>query len=427
MAGKVNIGKAHVQLTADAGDLNKVVTNAEGRVKGLAKTATEASRSGMSLSGFGKGLLGIGAVASASVLAGLGTLVNQIVKIGNEADNVADTADVLGLTADQLAAFRLRAGGADAFDKSFERFMRSISDAKSGSKEAVQAFKSLGLSAEALDMMTPAQAWLAFIGAMERMPNTADKVDARMTLLGKGSAVLADKIAKGSEAWLRDVDRMAGTQGPLRGLADAVDEAEHSVDTFKATLGPGLAGSTFATMHLIERFIGDFQRLRSAVDDLNPFGGTAAGAPERIDRQQRNNVESLRRAEAEAHRRSKQREQEKKLADQAAEQTKRIADERARMTDRVMARLEQGRESMARDIAAPGGFERGSAQARSVQVQMEREAQMAQARREPTFGEEEIAKAIRDEITATNRATAAIAAVERAVGKINLPMPARIP
>lgn len=143
----------------------------------MARARKENRRTGDS---FGK-LAKRGAVAFAAVAAaaatGIGAIVAHSLRVN---DQLAKTADKLGLTTEALAGMRhaadLTGVSQRKLDLGLQRMTRRVSEAAQGTGEAQDAIRELGLDARALAKLSPDQQFSRVAAAMEQVGNQSDRV-----------------------------------------------------------------------------------------------------------------------------------------------------------------------------------------------------------------------------------------------------------
>lgn len=228
-----SIGKLNVQLTATSDDLNRTIDQATAKVTSFGKTVETAGAAGPGGGGLTARLGALKAflpaVTGAAVIGGVGALAKSIKDAADQADSLADAADSIGVTTEALLGLRLGAGAAaDQFDAAFVKFQRAISEAAAGDKTMSAAFQRLNLNAQQLQAMRPELAWLEFVAALEKVPSVSDRISARMEILGRGSAAIGDRLAKGAEFWAEQLQSVSGQTTALQKAADAADALEQS-------------------------------------------------------------------------------------------------------------------------------------------------------------------------------------------------------
>ncbi|MDT8428486.1 MAG: hypothetical protein RQ757_06940 [Pseudomonadales bacterium] len=159
---------------------------------------------------------------------GVGAVVAMTTSFAASADQIAKTADKLGIGIEQLQELRFageRAGiSIQTTDLAIQRFVRRTAEAANGSGEAVDALNELGLSSETLARVSPDQALRAVADAMQKIPNQADRVRIAFKLFDSEGVAFVNVLADGS-AGLDEAAARLRTLGGLLG-EDAVRAAE---------------------------------------------------------------------------------------------------------------------------------------------------------------------------------------------------------
>ena len=163
---------------------------AKGGLAGLEPTA-------QSLSGTFKTLAAgyIGFAGLSAAIRGVGSEMQRV-------DETAKTARKLGLAANDLVALQLAgsqlagmAGG--AVSMALQRMTRRLAEAAAGTGEAKAAILELGLSAQQLNQMGPAEAFKAIADAIAKVPNDADKLRLAFKLFDSEGAALVNVLREG--------------------------------------------------------------------------------------------------------------------------------------------------------------------------------------------------------------------------------------
>ncbi|MDC8443771.1 hypothetical protein JJO83_13870, partial [Halomonas aquamarina] len=147
----------------------------------------------------------VGALARRTAMAGTAAagavfgIANSTSTLG---DNVAKTADKLGMGIEELQAYRYaaeRSGVAsDTFDMAAQRMVRRVAEAAQGTGEAKDAIAELGLSAQALASMTPDEQLNHFADALQNVENRGDRVRLAMKLFDSEGVALVNMLKDGS-------------------------------------------------------------------------------------------------------------------------------------------------------------------------------------------------------------------------------------
>jgi hypothetical protein len=126
-------------------------------------------------------VLGAAAVGAA-ILAMGAVIVGMTLKAAKLGDQLKETADELGTTAEafqKLEYIGTAAGaGPEAIKGSITKMQMALANAAGGSKESSEAFQKLGLDLQQLGNMDPSAAFQAVISKIQEIPAHADKVKA---------------------------------------------------------------------------------------------------------------------------------------------------------------------------------------------------------------------------------------------------------
>lgn len=170
------------------------------------------------------------AVAAAGAMSAAAfKLANDTARYGDE---LAKTADRLGLTTDALQELRFAADRSGVAQRTLEmalqRMTRRLSEAAQGSGEAQNAIAELGLDAEALASMTPDQALDTLSDALAGVENQSERVRLAFKFFDSEGVALLNMLGDGSEEVqkLRDeFERLGGglTEDQARGAEDFRD------------------------------------------------------------------------------------------------------------------------------------------------------------------------------------------------------------
>ncbi len=148
-----------------------------------------------------KAMAALGAAAAAAGTA----LVGASVSGAAYADEMITTAQVTGLTTDQLQEFRymqeLVDVSVETMTKSLTRNVKSMGDAARGSKTAVEAYEKLGIAFADTDgtLRDGNTVYYEVIDALGKMENETERDAIAMQLLGKSARDLIPLIEAGSD------------------------------------------------------------------------------------------------------------------------------------------------------------------------------------------------------------------------------------
>jgi hypothetical protein len=227
------------------------------------------------------GLASAGAVLAAGALvAGLRSLVGSI-------DDLADTAQGLGLTAVELSNLRIAAQeagvGAEQFDGAVTRLNVKISEAAGGAKEAQALFRALGVEVrDAAGNVRPTNDVLADLAdKFSGLQDGPAKAALAVEIFGKAGAKLVPLLNGGSEGLKRFSGLTSETVSEAQRLQAELDRSAANWERFKNTL----AGAVLPTVNdLIEQFRKlNFELIANAL--FNPVSGSPLAALKEFNRQ----------------------------------------------------------------------------------------------------------------------------------------------
>ena len=166
-------------------------------------------------------------------VAGFGFLVKKSM---DATDALGKMADKIGIGTAELGGLRhaaeLTGVATNTLDMGLQRMVRRISEAASGSGEAKDALIELGLSAKALNDLSPDQQFRAIADAMEGVAGQGEKVRLAMRLFDTEGVALVNTL-KGGSASLIKMEQEAERLGLRlsRGLVKGVEKANDSITT----------------------------------------------------------------------------------------------------------------------------------------------------------------------------------------------------
>ena len=199
------IGDIVVKLGLDRTGFSSGIKTATGSLKRFAGGAAK-------IAGVGMAALGAATVAATAVI------VPNVARAMASIDNLAKTSDKLGIATENLAGLRhaaeLTGAGAAVMDKGLEKMVKTVSEAAAGTGLGVKALDELGISAQALNQMSPDQQFNALANAINQVQNPADQLRLTMELFGRSGGALVNTLKGGSAA----VAQMTGEANQL-GLA----------------------------------------------------------------------------------------------------------------------------------------------------------------------------------------------------------------
>jgi len=191
--------------------------------------------------------VGLGLAAGFGVAAT--AIVALTIKVLNLNDDLAKTADRLGVTTEELSAFRhqmsLAGASTKEADQTFKFLQRNISDAAQGVGEAAAAFEMLGINAEELKKKSPAEAMEIVTRKLEGVESAADKTSIAMDIFGRSG----DRILNTTADAFAEARKEAELFGIAINRADAkqMENINDSLTRVKAAI-------TGASIQLVKQF-----------------------------------------------------------------------------------------------------------------------------------------------------------------------------
>jgi len=209
----------------------------------------------------------VGAVGTA----GFGALIKSSINAGDE---LAKTADKLGVTTTALAGLRhaaeLTGVSTGTMDMAMQRFTRRAAEAAQGTGEAKGALQELGINAEDLVKLPLDQQMSVVADSMAGVEKQSDKVRLAMKLFDSEGVALVNTLGGGSEA-LEKMTSEAEQLGITLSRTDTaqMEAANDSLTRLKAVF-TGLTNQLSLAFAPIITFVAD--GLRQAALDSTAFG-----------------------------------------------------------------------------------------------------------------------------------------------------------
>jgi len=173
-------------------------------------TATDRTQSALNSAQRGLGGLQKSAVAASSALKsafgiiGVAAVGAFVVRVSQAADQLQDLADNIGVSASSLSTLKLAAAQSgtslDAVALAMQKMSQTIGDAASGSKQAQQAFSTLGINVREIANLRPDEAFSRVADAISRIENPYRRAAAAQDIFGKGAKDLQALLKEGSAA-----------------------------------------------------------------------------------------------------------------------------------------------------------------------------------------------------------------------------------
>jgi len=220
-AGGIRTGRAFVELFADDSRL----------VRGLRQAQQKLAAFGTAVRGIGTQLAALGV----GIIAPLGFAAQSFADTGSALADMSARTGVSVETLSELGYAAQQSGSSlEDVEKSVRTMQRTISAAVGGSQQASEALGRLGLSAEVLAGMNPAQQFEAIAIALQGIPDPTTRAASAMAVLGKSGTSLLPMIA--DLGALRGEARRLGVV-MTGGQAQAADALGDAFDRVRATLG----------------------------------------------------------------------------------------------------------------------------------------------------------------------------------------------
>lgn len=168
-------------------------------------------------------------------------LANSLKATANEIDEIAKSADRLGISTESLSAFRHGAAlagiTAEQFTTSLERMSKNIGLAALGSGEATQALEAMGLSLENLGRMGTEQQLRAIANGLQNTTNASERLAIATRIFGREGMGIVNVLqdgAAGLDAMRREAERLGIVFD--RQVAAEVERANDAMTTLGASV-----------------------------------------------------------------------------------------------------------------------------------------------------------------------------------------------
>lgn len=211
------------------------------------------------------------AIVGAVGAGGFGALIKSSINAGDE---LAKTADKLGVTTEALAGLRhaadLTGVSTGTMDMAMQRFTRRAAEAAKGTGEAKGALRELGIDAESIVRLPLDEQMNVVADAMQGLDTQADKVRIAMKLFDSEGVALVNTLGGGSEA-LKAMTSEAEHFGVTLSRTDTaqMEAANDAITRLKAVF-TGLTNQLAVAFSPIITFVAD--AFRQAALDSSEFG-----------------------------------------------------------------------------------------------------------------------------------------------------------
>lgn len=260
------------------------IGNVAGRLSGISSAAEGLNRifsNGGGIGQFGVAIAGLvnPATLALGALAGLGA---GAVAVGRNLVQLEGEMARLGILADQLGASfgfiqvlenaALREGvGVESLGASFTKFLRTLDDARQGGKNAAEAFRDLGVSAEDVRSSNPEQLFTQAAQSISKIDDPARRAAVAVALFGKSGADLLP-VFRQIGAAAADIERIGGAitdqqRSDLDAFGDAMDRLGVASTGLRRQVFANFAGIGKAVADNTAETIGSLNQFLKSLDD----------------------------------------------------------------------------------------------------------------------------------------------------------------
>lgn len=210
--------------------------------KGLGKTTNSFNKMGKAAKGLGA------ALAGAALVVGAKKLIDKVKQVTAELDEIGKTADNIGLSTDALQELRTIAESSgmtfQEFTKGFAKFSVSVGEAATGTGEAVQAFKTLGIRLTTASGATKnAEALFNELSdALKDVKNDSDKASIAADLFGQKVGIKMLNLLRNGSAGMAKMRREARELGIVidEDLIRSAEDAQTKLDLMSRVISANL-------------------------------------------------------------------------------------------------------------------------------------------------------------------------------------------
>ena len=234
MVAEVNVGTARVNFRADSTRLTRATRNANNSLRrhraSLRQTQTTYRRTAQQAGLLVGRLRGIGAALGIGLLGGgLFAGVRQLSQLGS---SLVETSRAADLSVESLQNLRFVAESdgvaADQLDRALLRLNRTLGDAATGNKAAVDAFAELGLEFESLVNLRGEERFLAIARAISELEDRTLQTSAATAIFGRAGQDLLPILIQNEEA-------LRGTIARSEELGNVTDEHAQNLKALEQT------------------------------------------------------------------------------------------------------------------------------------------------------------------------------------------------
>lgn len=202
---------------------------------------------------------------SVGVTAGIAAVKSFVTSTIELNDALANTANKTGMTVEELSALQYAAKQTDVdfqtLSGSLVKLNRTIAEARSGNKTAVQAFTQLGISLETVKSLKPQDLFLLAAQRISELGSEADRTKAEVDLFGRTGADLDPLFSQGADGIIRAMNAAkelgavisTDTNKRVTELGDKADELKSRWDAFATNLLGKSAPTIIKALDIIEK------------------------------------------------------------------------------------------------------------------------------------------------------------------------------
>jgi len=220
-----------------------------------------------------KTLITAAAALTAAAVAAGAALSGLAMEAAAYGDDVAKTAQKLGIGTTELQKWRFAANEAGietrTFDMALQRSVRRLSEAASGTGEAKNALIELGLSAKQLNSLSPDKQLLRIAEAMKKIPNQADRVRLSKELFDSEGVSMVNLLSKTEEQILASMDAFEAFGGVMSEEdtknAEAFTDLMGRMWVIVKGLSRLLGAKLFVPLSNLMRMFGDWFRINKDI------------------------------------------------------------------------------------------------------------------------------------------------------------------
>ena len=218
-----NIGQAYVQIVPSSEGISGSIEKVLG-----GEAASAGQKTGSVLAkGIGGALLGGTAAVTAGVTAISGAVVKGVTDLGAYGDSIDKASQKMGISAEAYQEWDAVMQHSGTSMSAMQASMKSLSKAVEGGSDA---FKEIGISAEALEGMSREEVFNATIAGLQGISDEGERAQLASELLGKGAVELGALLNTSAE----DTQAMKDRVHELGGVMS--DEAVKNAAAFQDNL-----------------------------------------------------------------------------------------------------------------------------------------------------------------------------------------------